>query len=134
RAPRPRRAPPARRRRGRLAGHVVRALLGKRLVRRQAAVARARQGRVRAAPAVGENRRATARDGLFLVAALGLFGGELGLGAYVDPPPGQACSEPRVEALATDRERQLVVRHDDGRLLGLVVHEDLAHARRRQRL
>src|SRR5262249_31304111 len=40
----------------------------------------------------------------------------------------------RVHAFLADRERELVVGHDDGRLAAVVVQVDLAHARRRERL
>ena len=59
---------------------------------------------------------------------------ELGLGLDVDAPARQARGEAGVLALLADRERELVVGHDNGRLLVVVVDEDLAHARRRKRL
>src|SRR5919202_342833 len=68
----------------------VRIVALERLVALESAVARARQGGVRAAPAVGEDRRAAAADLLLLVAGVGLLLGELGLGADVDAPAGQA--------------------------------------------
>src|ERR687888_2174321 len=89
----------------------VRVLLGERLVRVQAAVARTRQRRVRAAPAVGEDRGAAAAGLLLLVARL-LVLVEFGLRADVDAPAGQPRGEARVLALAADRERELVVGHD----------------------
>ena len=79
----------------------------------------------------GSARRA---PGLLVVVAVLLLLGELGLGADVDPPAGQARGEPRVLALAADRQRELVVGDDDGRLAAVVVDEHLAHARGRQRL
>ena len=102
----------------------------------QAAVARARQRAVRAAPAAAQDRRAAPVADLaaLVEAAVVGLGRELGLGLDVDPPAGQAGGEARVLALAADRQRELVVGHDDGRLARLVVDEDLAHARRRQRL
>src|SRR5215207_6855447 len=112
----------------------VRVLAGKRLVRFEPAVARARQRRVRAPPAVSEDGRAAAADLLLLVAGVLLLLGELRLGADVDAPAGEAGGEPGVLALAADRQRELVVGHDDGRLLVLVVDEHLAHTRRAQRL
>src|SRR5215211_4031792 len=102
-------------------GDDVGVLARQRLVGVEPAVARARQRRVRAAPAVGEDRRAAAADLLLL-------------GADVDAPAGQPRGEPRVLALAADRERQLVVGHDHGRLAVLVVDENLAHARGAERL
>src|SRR5215211_6405606 len=115
-------------------GDDVGVLARQRLVGVEPAVARARQRRVRAAPAVGEDRRAAAADLLLLVAGVLLLLRELGLGADVDAPAGQPRGEPRVLALAADRERQLVVGHDHGRLAVLVVDEHLAHARGAERL
>ena len=112
----------------------VAADVSQRLVGLQAAVARAGQRRVGAAFAVGEDRRAAPGDFLLLVAVLGLLGGELGLRADVHAPAGEAGGEPRVLALAADRQRELVVGDDHRRLLGLVVDQHLAHARGRQRL
>src|SRR3954451_5949868 len=90
-------------------------LVGERLVRVQAAVARARQGGVRAAPAVAEDRRAAAARLLLLaVAGVLLLLGELRLGADVHAPAGEPRGEPRVLTLAPDGQRQLVVRHDHG--------------------
>ena len=96
----------------------------------QAAVARAGQRGVRAAPAGRHDRGAATLRLLLLVALLLLLGGELGLGLDVDPPAGQARGEAGVLALAADRQRELVVGHDDRRLLAVVVDEHLAHARR----
>ena len=48
--------------------------------------------------------------------------------------PGQASGEPGVEAFLADRERELIVGDDHGRLARVVVDVDLAHAGRRQRL
>ena len=107
---------------------------GQRLVAFEAAVAGVGQRRVGTAPAVGEDRRAAAGDLLLLVAVLGLLGGELGLGADVHAPAGEPRRQAGVLALAADRQRQLVVGDDHGRLLGLVVDEHLAHARGRERL
>src|SRR5207302_854785 len=70
-------------------GELVGPLPLERLVGGQAAVARARQRRVRAAPAVGKDCVAATRGFLLLVAVFGLLGGELGLRADVDPPPGE---------------------------------------------
>src|SRR3954454_13143666 len=104
-------------------------LVGERLVGVQAAVARARQGGVRAAPAVAEDRRAAAAGLLlFAVAGVLLLLGELGLGPDAHAPAGEPRGEPRVLALAPDGQRELVVRHDHRRLLVGVVHQDLAHA------
>src|SRR6185295_12550478 len=119
---------------GRRAGDVVRPGALERLVGVEAAVARARQRGVRAAPAVAEDRGAAAAGLLGLVALVLLLGGELGLGLDVDPPAGEPGGEPRVLAFAADRQRQLVVGDDDGRLAAVVVDEHLAHARGRQRL
>ena len=109
-------------------------LIRERLVAVEAAVARVRQRGVRAAAPVAEDRGAAAADLLLLVAAVGLLLGELGLGADVDAPAGQPRGEPRVLALAADRQRELVVGHDHRRLLVLVVDEHLAHARGAERL
>src|SRR3954451_490881 len=117
-------------------------LARRRLARREllvgldAAEAGARQRRVRAALAVREDRGAAAGELLVVSAAVGRVGlgaGELALGLDVDLPAGQARCETGVEALLADRERKLIVRHDDGRLLGVVVDVDLAHAGRRER-
>src|SRR3954449_2101305 len=110
-------------------------LVRERLVGVQTAVARTRQRRVRAAAAVAEDRGAAAA-GLLLLAVPGvlLFLGELGFGADVDAPAGQAGGEPRVLALAADRQAELVVGHDHGRLPVGVVDEHLAHARGAERL
>ena len=101
----------------------------------QAAVARPGQRGVRTATASREHGGAAAVD---LVGALDLdlllLLGELGLGLDVDPPAGQLGRQPGVLSLAPDRQRELVVGDDDGRLLVRVVDEDLAHAGRRQRL
>ena len=117
-----------------MVGDAVAVDVGERLVGLEAAVARAGQRGVGAAAAVGEDRGAAALDLLLLVAVLGLLGGELGLRADVHAPAGQARGQARVLALAADRQRELVVGHDHGGLLGLVVDEHLAHARRRERL
>src|SRR5919109_5145531 len=115
-------------------GDDVGVLVRQRLVRIQAAVARAGERGVRAAAAVREDRGAAAADLLLLVAGVLLLLGELGLGADVDAPAGQARGEPGVLALAADRQRELVVGHDHRRLAVLVVDEHLAHARGAQRL
>src|SRR5215210_2271737 len=73
------------RRRPRL-GDDVGVLAGQRLVGVEAAVARARQCRVGAAPAVAEDRGAAAAGLLLLVARVLLLLGELCLGADVDAP------------------------------------------------
>src|SRR5215217_4882566 len=110
-------------------------LAGERLVGVQAAVARSRQRRVRAAAAVGEDRPAAAADLLFLlVAGVGLLLGELGLRADVDAPAGQPRGEPRVLALTPDGEGELVIGHDHRRLAAVVVDEHLAYARRAEGL
>src|SRR3954452_14542841 len=102
-----------------------------RLVGVEAAVARAGQRGVRAAAAVGEDRAAAAAELLLLAVAAGLLLllGELGLGADVDAPAGEAGGEPGVLALAADRQRELVVGHDHRRLLVRVVDEHLTHPR-----
>ena len=61
------------------------------------------------------------------------LGGELGLGLDVDPPAGQAGGEAGVLAVAADRQRELVVGDDHGRLALLVVDDHLADAGRRKR-
>src|SRR5215218_2322719 len=61
-------------------------LVLERLVALETAVAGVRQGGVRAAPAVAEDRGAAAADLLFLVAAVGLLLGEVRLGADVHAP------------------------------------------------
>ena len=103
-----------------------------------AAVVRAGQRGVRAALAVRQHRRAAAGELLRVVLAgvgrLGLGLGELGVRLDVDLPARQARGEPGVEAVLADRERELVVRDDDGRLARVVVDVDLAHAGRRERL
>ena len=48
--------------------------------------------------------------------------------------PVSRAARAGVEPVLADRERELVVGHDHGGLLGLVVHQHLAHARGRQRL
>src|SRR5439155_23528937 len=89
---------------------------------------------------VGEDRAAAAGVVLpaFAVAPaegrLGLRVRELGIALDVDLPAGQARGEAGVHALLADRERELVVGDDDGRLARLVVEVDLADARRGQRL
>src|SRR5918993_3420372 len=110
-------------------GDDVGALARERLVGVEAAVARAGQGRVGAAAAVAEDRGAAAAGLLLLVARVLLLLGELGLRADVDAPAREAGGEPGVLALAADRQRELVVGDDHGRLAGLVVDEHLPHAR-----
>src|SRR4249919_1960799 len=109
---------------------------GESLVRRHAAVARARERGVRAALAVREHRCAAPGG---LLAVLGprvrelRFGlGELLLGLDVDLPASESGREAGVQALLADRERKLVVGDDDGRLASLVVDVDLTHASGRQ--
>src|SRR2546423_1363395 len=114
-----------------LTRYAVGVLVRERLVRVEAAIAGAWQRRVRAAPAVGEDRGAAAAGLLLLVAGL-LVLVELGLGTDVDAPPGQPRRQARVLALAADRQRQLVVGHDHRRLPVGVVDQHLAHTRRRQ--
>src|SRR6266536_2005297 len=122
----------------RLAADVVGARACERLVRRHAAEAGAGQGGVRAPLAVGQDRRAPAGQLLFVAAAaegdLGLGPRELRVGLDVDLPAREPGREAGVHALLANRERELVVRDDDGRLLRVVVEVDLAHARRGQRL
>src|SRR4029077_9747215 len=66
----------------------------------------------------------------FLLAALAL----LGLGHDVDFPAGELRGELDVLATATDRQAQLIVRHDDLGLVLLLVHQNLADLGRRQRI
>src|SRR5579862_283223 len=106
-------------------------------MRGHAAVLRAGQGGVRAALAVREDRAAASGYvlGTFLAAAVGSVGlglRKLGVALDVDLPPGEPCGEAGVHAFLADRERQLIVGHDDGRFLAVVVEVDLAHARRRE--
>src|SRR5829696_5867883 len=99
-------------------------LAGELLVRGNAAVAGARDGRVGAALAVREDRGAAAGvvAGLAVALAragerrLGLGLGELLVGLDVHLPAGQAGGETGVQTLLADRERKLVVRDDDGSL------------------
>src|SRR6476619_3702314 len=114
-------------------------IAGDRLVGRDAAVLRPRQGCVRAPLAVREKRGAAAGEVPVAVVLagegrIGLLLRELGVGLDVDLPAREARGETRVEPLLADRERELVVRHDDGRVAALVVDVDLAHPRRRERL
>ena len=67
------------------------------------------RGENRHAAAVGSPRPRTRSPGPPLC--------KLGLRLDVDPPAGQAGREPRVLALLADRQRELVVGDDDGRLL-----------------
>src|SRR3954454_18717353 len=110
-------------------GHVVATDRRQRLVQRQAAVARAPEGGVWAAAPAGEHGRAAPGRLLLLVALAVILLGELGLRADVDPPAREPRGEPCVLPLAADRQRELVVWHDDRRLLAVVVDEHLAHAR-----
>ena len=101
---------------------VVRDVLEReRLVRRDAAEARAGQRGVRAALAVREDRRAAAGEVLLVAAAaerdVGLRLRELGVGLDVDLPAGETRGEAGVHAFLADRERELVVGDDDRRLL-----------------
>ena len=78
-----------------------------------------------------------------LAALLGRFGLRalrlhLRLALDVDPHAGQLCRKPRVLTLLPDRERELIVRHDDerdGLILALhrFAHDDGGDLRRRQR-
>src|SRR3954469_24904312 len=120
--------------RRRLAGDVHGAGPLERLVAVEPAEARAGQRRVGAAAAVAEDRRAASAGLLLRVGAVGLLGGELGLGLDVDAPAGQPRGQARVLALAPDGQRELVVGDHDGGLAGVVVDEHLAHARGRERL
>src|SRR5919108_2098634 len=109
---------------------------GELAVGRDAAVAGAGQGRVRAALAGGEDGRATARE-LLLGAAEGglcLRARELGVRGDVDLPAREPRGQAGVQALLAYGERQLIVGDDDRRLLRLVVDEHLADAGRRERL
>src|SRR6188472_2419710 len=110
-----------------------------RLVGRDAAVLRPGQSRVRAALAVREKGGAAAREVAVAVVlpgegSIGLGLGELGVGLDVDLPPREPRGETGVEPLLADRERELVVRDDHGRIAALVVDVHLAHAGRRERL
>src|SRR3954451_19579453 len=113
---------------------VIGALLRERLVGGQTAVARSRERGVRAPAAAREDGGTTPGRDLFLVAPLRLFRRELGLRADVDTPAGKAGRQTGVQAFATDRQRQLVVRNHDRRLLRLVVDQDLTNPGGRQRL
>src|SRR4051812_50020648 len=91
----------------------------------EAAVARAGQGGVRAAPAVGEDGAAAAAELLLLaVAGLLLLLGELGLGADVDAPAGEAGGEAGVLAPAPARHREPGVGGGPRGLLFCVLGED----------
>src|SRR3954451_748716 len=113
---------------------VIGALLRERLVGGQTAVARSPERGVRAPAAAREDGGTAPVRDLFLVAALRLFLRELGLRADVDTPAGKAGRQTGVQAFATDRQRQLVVRNHDRRLLRLVVDQDLTNPGGRQRL
>src|SRR6201999_2226331 len=104
-----------------------------RLMLGQAAVGRAGDRRVRAATAVRQDRHAAAVEGLVaLVLDVGFLGGELRLRLDVDAPAGEAGGEAGVLAIAADRQRELVVGHDHGRLALVVVDDHLAYPRRAQ--
>src|SRR4051794_7732653 len=108
------------------------------LMGRETAVPGPGQGLVRAALAVREHRRAA--TGEFLAFGAGAVSGsrlglsELGVGLNINLPAGQPGRKPSIEALLADRQRELVIGNDDRCFLRLVVHEDLADARRRKRL
>src|SRR3954452_17535768 len=105
-----------------------------RLVHRETAERRARQRGVRAAAAADRDGLAAPARLLLVLLLRARRRGELGLGLDVDAPAREAGGEAGVLALAPDRQRELVVGDDDRRLLGLVVHEDLADTGGRQRL
>src|SRR6185295_7560698 len=108
-------------------GHLVGLETAQRLVLGQAAVGRAPDRRVGATAAGGQHRHATTVEGFFaLVLDLGVFGGKLGLRLDVDAPAGEAGSETGVLAIAADRQRELVVGDDHGRLALVVVDDHLA--------
>src|SRR5215204_6809224 len=107
-------------------------LRGLRLVRRDAAEERAGQRHVGAPAAVGENRPAAVHRRVLVglpVLFLFLVLRRLALGLYVYLPVCQLHGETGVLAFAADRQRELVVRHDDLGLLLVLVQVDLAHAR-----
>ena len=56
----------------------------------------------------------------------------LGFGDDVDVPAGELRGEADVLAAAADRERELVLRHDDLDPVGILVEDDLGHLGRRQ--
>ena len=105
------------------------------LVGGKAAVGGAGDRGVRAAAAVGQHRQAVP-VGLILALVLDLLVvlGELGLRLDVDPPAGEAGGEAGVLAVTADRQRELVVGDDHGRLALVVVDDHLADPRRRERL
>src|SRR5262249_38979856 len=97
------------------------------------------QRRIRATLAVGEHRGATAGEvlrALFAAAegSLGLGLRELGVALNVDLPARETRGEASVHALLADRECELVVGDDDGRLARVVVEIHLADPRGRERL
>src|SRR3712207_815528 len=110
---------------------------GLRLMRRDAAEQRTGQRHVRASPAVGQDCPATVHGGVLVglpVLVLAFEFDGLALGLYVYLPVGQLHREAGVLAFPTDREAELVVRHDDLGLLLVLVQVDLAHARGAQGL
>ena len=101
----------------------------------KSAVVRALDYSVRAASVIREQSHASTVRYVFTLVFDALLVGvsELGLGFDVDLPAGQPRGESGVLTITTDRQRELVVRHDDRGLLGLVVDEHLTHSRRRER-
>src|SRR6185437_14784314 len=112
---------------------------GQRHVRGDAAVAAPVERLVGATLAGRRDRDAAARELVLLalgagVGLVGVVGVVLGLADDVDPPPGQAMGEAGVLPLLADRERELAVGHDHGRLAVVVVDVHLAHLGGRERL
>src|SRR5215213_1201836 len=106
------------------------------LVRRDAAEERAGQRHVGAPAAVGEDSPAAVHRRVLVglpVLFLFLILRRLALGLYVYLPVCQLDGEPGVLALAADGQRELVVRHDDLRLLLVLVQVDLTHPRGAER-
>ena len=56
------------------------------------------------------------------------------LGQNIDVPTRQLRCEPHVLAAATDRQRQLLIRHHDFDALFVFVEDDLGDFRRRERV